>query len=302
MQIADWTVAIPLVFDSRIDHPLSRISFSRGTTEPSFEQRNAYLYDEAALIPSLPYLGADARDFTCHRVSTSATPDYKSSYIGIFDLSHEARDLLEFNLHSLGSEMQVRTATRFPAFRAALSTFSVALEKRFQVQNDLELLGVSTKPPGLPTATFNKTSGFRPGMHVDSWDSSDSSVLGRSGRGLGRAEARNRIAINLGAEPRSFIFLNAALSRLAANMGIDPTDDVSVERLGREALRMSPTDRLTRISIKRGEAYIAPTENLLHDATTLERDRIDISLTFLASFFLPNESLCILQHPDAAAT
>ncbi len=294
------TFEFPIVFDSRIVDPLSRLAFSRGVTEPSPEQRRAYLYDESALIPALPFLGAKAGDFIYHRVASSMETDYQSSFIGIFDLSYEASHLLEFGLHGLRTESEVKLIARSPAFRVALRTFATALERRFSVSGGLEMLGVSTKLPGLPTSTLNIKSGLRPGLHVDSWDSGDWGTNGRSGRGLGRANARNRIAINLGAEPRHFIFLDAALSRLATCIGINPTDDLRVGKLGREVLGGSPSPCLTLISLQPGEAYVAPTEDLLHDATTLGRDRIDISLTFLGSILLPNEPLSILQHLDNA--
>lgn len=292
--------ALPIIFDPRIGDPLSRLSFSRGAAEPTPEQKDAHLYGEAALIPTLPFLCARAGDFICHRVSSLAATAYQCSFIGLFDLSLEAAELIDFGLQGLNNESEVKVVARSPAFGFALQRFAVALAGRFPVSGDLEMLGVSTKRPGLPTATINMKSSLRPGLHVDSWDSADHSIHGRYERGLGRGQARNRISVNLGAEPRHFVFLNAALSRLANYRGVNPTDDVRVEKLGREALGWSMPPRLTRISLQPGEAYIAPTEDLLHDATTLEKDRIDISLTFLAYIFLPNSSLSILRHPNSA--
>lgn len=294
------TVALPIVFDFRIVDPLSRLSNSRCATEPSPEQRTAYLYDEDALIPTLPFLPAQAGDFIFHRVSSATEADYRSSFIGIFDLTEEASEFLKLGLGGLISEPEVKVVARSSAFRVALDIFATAVEERFSVSGGLEMLGISTKPPGLPTSTFNNKSGFRPGLHVDSWDSSGSGTNSRKVRGLGRAQARNRIAINLGAEPRQFIFLDAALSRLATCIGVDPTDDRRVEKLGREALNWLLPPRLIQISLQPGEAYVAPTEDLLHDATTLGKDQIDISLSFLGSISVPNEPLSILQHPGIA--
>lgn len=110
---------------------------------------------------------------------------------------------------------------------------------------------------GLPTATFNVQSRRHVGLHVDIWDRMGWRNAWRGG---------NRISINLTPSPRYFIFVPIQVSRLAALlMRNNPALTDHNFNLAAEYLRRHPRALIYRLRVDPGEAYVAPTENIIHD-------------------------------------
>jgi hypothetical protein len=58
--------------------------------------------------------------------------------------------------------------------------------------------------------------------------------------------------------------------------------------IARDFMRAFPSYPAVRLRIRPGEAYIAPTENIAHDGSTIGMDAMDITLTVIGRF-----SLCL---------
>lgn len=118
------------------------------------------------------------------------------------------------------------------------------------------------------------------GLHVDSWDRLPLRHRNRS---------RNRICINLGREPRYSLFLNLPLMGMFDAIGLcDPEDiyeDFRGLYMGQRFMESWPQYPVIRLRIDPGEAYILPTDNLIHDASTEGNRFPDITLTYLGLFF-----------------
>jgi hypothetical protein len=118
------------------------------------------------------------------------------------------------------------------------------------------------------------------GLHVDSWDRLPLSHRNRS---------RNRICINLGREPRYSLFFNLPLINMFNCIGLrDPEDiydDFRGLYMGQRFMKSWPEYPAIRLRIDPGEAYILPTDNLIHDASTEGNRFPDITLTYLGLFF-----------------
>jgi hypothetical protein len=119
----------------------------------------------------------------------------------------------------------------------------------------------------------------RAGLHVDHWD------------GLPlrhRHRARNRICINLSREPRYALFFNLPMWDMFKSIGMrDPEDVYSDFRgfyLGQRFMKAWPDYPVVRMRLDPGEAYILPTDNLIHDASTEGNHCRDITLTYLGQF------------------
>jgi hypothetical protein len=136
--------------------------------------------------------------------------------------------------------------------------------------------------PGLLTVTkdeFGADNRNFAGLHLDSWDRLPLRFRHRS---------RNRLCINFGREPRYSLFMNLPLMVMFRHMGLrDPEDiyrDYRGLYLGHRFMKARPDYPVVRLRIDPGEAYILPTDNLLHDASTEEKQFPDITLTFLGNF------------------
>jgi len=103
--------------------------------------------------------------------------------------------------------------------------------------------------------TIDHSVGLRVGLHVDRWEQRPLHTL---------SEARNRICLNLGPNPRYFIFVSTDLREIAAKYNFD-FGKTFTTRHAKAYLRDDQNVPVHRLRIDPGEAYIAPTESLIHD-------------------------------------
>jgi hypothetical protein len=117
------------------------------------------------------------------------------------------------------------------------------------------------------------------GLHVDSWDGLPLRHRGRS---------RNRVCINLGRQPRYSLFINLPLMDMFHSIGLRDPEDIYEDfrglLMGQRFMRRWPDYPAIRLQVNPGEAYILPTDNLIHDASTEGNHYPDITLTYLGLF------------------
>jgi hypothetical protein len=143
----------------------------------------------------------------------------------------------------------------------------------------LEAASIACNATGLPTATIDHT-GTRVGLHVDNW---------YRARLPARANAPNRISINLGAQARFFLYVNlplATIGALAAEQ-FPSNSEIHDTQHGLRQIFMSHFGSypVVRVRLDPGEGYIAPTENLIHDAITPGQHFPDIQFTVRGRFW-----------------
>lgn len=233
----------------------ARVMVSRLVPAPRAVDDDGAVYEEEAMTPSpdwraltddeaeslLSPAAHDPRFFA--RVGLVRTPD--ETITALTDLADEqARRLRERSLR--GSPLDIRDR-----LHAVMETIP-------GVRPVGPMLSVShgRGAGGLLTVTRAR-DGRRIGLHVDSWDGAN-----RNGRRL----ASNRLTINTGQGSRYLLFL----PRQMANMPDDPATsaEMSVD-LVRAYVRLFNDDRVFRLEVRPREAYVAPTENLIHDGSSI---------------------------------
>lgn len=139
-------------------------------------------------------------------------------------------------------------------------------------------LGVFSAPPNQANTTIGPNK-KRIGMHVDSWSDLP---LARRGK------APNRLCINLGQEPRFLLMVNQSVSSLPDLLhSFVSANQQSPTELAREFLKRNSAYPVVSIRVDPLEGYIAPTENMIHDGSTLNQQSHDVVLTLLGYFGLP---------------
>jgi hypothetical protein len=117
-------------------------------------------------------------------------------------------------------------------------------------------LGVARDTPGKTTLTVGD-DGRRLGLHLDNWDRLPAAD---------RHTSRNRVNLNLGPEARWFMFADVDVAAAHRPKAVPNTDST------RELVHRSPEPTtVVRLLIPAGWAYIAPTENRLHDASSTDQ-------------------------------
>lgn len=123
-------------------------------------------------------------------------------------------------------------------------------------------LGHTDSPAGQRTTTIDERVDRRTGIHLDNWDKLPLAERDRS---------RRRLAINLGPGHRYVIVATQDICDLHAAQPIDApfprTGDVH------EFVRGGGSLRCVRIRLEPGEGYVAPTELVPHDGSTLGIDQ-----------------------------
>lgn len=151
-----------------------------------------------------------------------------------------------------------------------------------------EMLGINISNPNMTTTTiYERVDGkIYAGMHLDSWDKLPLKH---------RHKSRNRLCINLGREDRFFLFINLTLMDMFRALGLSEAKDIYKHyrglKLPAEFMSKNPAYPVLKLRISPGEAYIAPTDNIIHDATNRGTQHPDITLTFLGCFGIQNGTI-----------
>ena len=175
--------------------------------------------------------------------------------------------------------------------------FGLALGEIVRLYGDARvpsrILGFGRNPAGLVTTTTGR-DGRRIGLHVDSWSNAPWSD---------RGTVDNRLCLNVGSSPRRLLFVPVTLEYMARSLAVRGIDvaATSPTDLGRLYLKSHPDTPVFALSVAPGEAYIAPTENMVHDGSTLDTAEDDVFITFLGRFTKREEAPPPGRSPLASA-
>ena len=159
--------------------------------------------------------------------------------------------------------------------KAPFAEVCSVLAPTWQVMSELNPLGYALYPAGFKTVTFDARQSRFIGLHIDEID----------GVRMDRcSDARLRICINLSSQERHLIFIPVSVNAMAGRLSYSPTE-LAFTRSTPFILAFMhafPDQFVLRLGVAPGEAYVAPTENLIHDASTAWMSVPDLSLTILA--------------------
>jgi hypothetical protein len=155
-----------------------------------------------------------------------------------------------------------------------------SLHRICKMAGDVTLVGLTSNPPNLKTTTVG-VSNKHIGLHVDSWQDTEPYT---------RDLSNNRICINVGEGPRFFLFLPVSVVEIAHIMAEEigaeniPLRDVT--ELGRMFMELFPEVPVVRCRLAPNEAYVAPTENLVHDGSSEGLQHLDQQFTVLGQIMV----------------
>lgn len=259
----------------------NRLSLSKGSVSTMVLLGNDSNYTSNAFIPRLPWYRADTA--TVKYFQDNSAENSIGNSIAIVDLPHSLLDMFHdvkqasrTNQYTL--MRQLSSKVMFEAERTALGDY---VRKHFAIEPAKSLVGgwMVANRPNMPTLTFDAGPRYI-GLHVDSF---------YGGNTEQRKQSPNRICVNLGASYRYLVFVNLPLHKCAEMLFSESSQQSDIvqgagSELGNRFLHTFPNYPISRIRIEPGEAYIAPTENIIHDGSTLGTSNIDVHITFLGGF------------------
>lgn len=153
------------------------------------------------------------------------------------------------------------------------------IRDRFAYKSEPFNHGIHVHRPGRETVTINTSTGKYLGLHLDSWEPNPVEA---------RARSLNRICVNIGAEPRHLLFLNLPLMNVARLAQASQENAAhAYDSVGPAFMSRFPGYPIVKIRIAPGEAYIAPTDNIIHDASTVGSQSPSVTLTLRGWFTVP---------------
>ena len=158
------------------------------------------------------------------------------------------------------------------------------------IQNGFIIHKPLINPGNRETTTINLSNGLFTGLHIDYWDKLELSAI---------EDARNRISFNLGRSSRYLLFINLTVRTLIQL--IEDKKQIDYENYNQnnvvfDFLSLYPDYPVLKLEIKPFEGYIAPTENMIHDGSTLNIPTKDIQV-FSQGYFNLAPLPSSLQYP-----
>ncbi len=131
-------------------------------------------------------------------------------------------------------------------------------------------------PPHLDSTSYDYENGRFIGLHIDTHQSLS---LHERGKGF------QLCGINLGESERYFYFIDLTVEEMYQKLGITEFEEYSkIKKLTEKFLSSFPDYPIYRVTIKPNQAYLALTQNIIHDGASNQQGNPDISF-FLAGYF-----------------
>lgn len=247
-----------------------RLTLSDGTrvatrTEIT-DQDDRSVYEQGAMLPREPWRPPTSNE--AERLILTETPRNMATSIAVVKLPGD---------FSVAKHRDTTAAAR----EAFATNLVRALQTVCEIPEPFRCIGPNKNSANLHTVTFNDRSGRYNGLHVDSWDQLSVGCL---------QTARNRACINIGKSDRYFLFLPLSLTQIAALLAHEKDPGWQMPRrhtlIGREFMEQFPEIPVVRCRLSPGEAYIAPTENLVHDGSSFGQTAVDEQFTVIGHITL----------------
>ena len=228
-----------------------RVRLSAGVTVC---QSDDGVYSPGAVLPRVPFREVSGDEW-------SRLCGAQEQTVRLVRIPEAAKELLNrLRLEKVTDPASLDRLHRSRRYVDTMWKLGMAVSEIFEPSNTRP--GIFLNQPGLLTSTYDSPTSRYVGLHIDAFH----------GTMPGPGERRpGRITMNVGAELRSFLMVNMSFDQIVrqpviAALGQGRFDKTDVVRIFCEHFSDYP---VTAISIEPGEAYIAETERLIHDGSTL---------------------------------
>ncbi len=268
-------------FDHEGSEIASRLAFSDGTDWAADAGFDAYEPD--ARVARGDWAAIDSGDLAAELLSNGERA--ASNHVGQVRIAtehlRELRELVPLS-HDEPRRAEARRELRQCALSIAASLPDLC---GWRLEGEPIHNGFFEGPGGSANTTVNGESGLHVGLHLDSFDRLPPEQ---------RRKGSNRLCINLGEACRSLQFVPVEASdmmgmlearNLTPALGWPHRHGRKMD-LARAFLATYPEAPVVRLLLHPGEAYLAPTENMIHDGIAEDPRRPDVTMT-IRGYFVP---------------
>jgi hypothetical protein len=252
----------------------NRLQISDGTTKVSPIVQISQTYAREAFIPKVPWRMPTNEESDA--LWLKETTENYEPYIGVVSIDDKVLEPLRDYLRGLNQSIGIFIVNQAIGTKLSqpLVTF---LRRRFKIWQEPIIHGISVDKPGLITVTFNQDEGRFLGLHLDSWDKLAFSQ---------RHKSLYRISVNIGWTERYLLCINLSLSGMAEilRQSNELCQPLVANSIGPKFMTKFPNYPVIKILIGPGEAYIAPTDNMIHDASTTDVNTVGFTFIIRGKF------------------
>lgn len=208
--------------------------------------------------------------------------------LGILRLPDALREqLCELSRNPLSQQQPAGFYRRGPG--QGLLQAVVEHTRSYLFRSELRAMGIAVAEPGFLSTSTQGVNQQRVGVHIDSWDGLPLQQ---------RQQVRNRISWNIGREPRYLLLCpvhaddvyRLTLSEPQGPQMLPEAFKAWVKFQATRPVGVRQTTPVFRIRIDPGEAYLVSTDYWAHDAITVGKTELDITVPFLGYFRMPAQS------------
>ncbi|MEM9920246.1 MAG: hypothetical protein AAF990_19275 [Bacteroidota bacterium] len=240
-------------------------------------------YEDGAHIPQKGWRSLNARERKLLIAKASDVHYSKSLYVG------EIPTKLKHLLQSLGLDQCTHPDQVFPKFEENETLVKKVTKelngflRHLSSNQDYKFHRITRAMPNRETITchYVDEAFIYIGLHIDQSKHFTIHSAYKSG---------NRISINLSKETRTLAFINLTLIQVF-NMLKEKIDThktiVDPDNIAQLFFKYYPNYPTTKVALKPYQYYVAPTDNFLHDASTVGNKEIDITLVYTGLFDMP---------------
>lgn len=247
------------------------IQINSGTMSARFLKDSPITYSSNAYVPKQDWRSLTSLEWDILR-SKESCPDHLS--VGVIRIPEDHFSCFyKLGLAQIKTLEDTQTLITDPGYPTALATLLQTISPHVLSFDPNTALNLGYGISGLYTSTKRNIDTLL-GLHLDHWDKQPL---------YERKNSQNRLCINMGQSPRFFQFINLsveAIFELCQKKGLMDVQDVDdLHLLVSLFLENFSNYPVVRIKLQPGEAYIAPTENCIHDGSTLGQPYCDLQLT-----------------------
>lgn len=245
-----------------------RIQISGGAEEVDY--LNGLKAHPKTYVPKSPW-----RPITKNEESVLISKSVKKKYtdISVLSLPRKLKKALrKLNFQKSINNSDIYFIQNSIEYRNIVSKLSQHFEVLNNISGEFEIHSIFFGEPNLKNNTFNTNEKVFIGMHLDSWEKKNY---------IERKEARNRICINLGAEPRYLLFYNISIHTMAEYINLkNNAESLNINEIYKLFAAKYVNYPILKLRINPLEAYLAPTEFIIHDGCNQGTKTPDINLVF----------------------
>ena len=251
----DPTVRI-FAFPNSLRATPNRISFSRGTITVSQSCPLSNSYADGSIVPHSESLSLNSENEISCWGERWENRDVSIGILRLYD--HDLICSLQLQLDKLHYQQSISGFDfKDPFLRELLARIGDVCDSN----GPYHYHRISDDMAGQETVSVDPATGKFVGLHIDAWDQlpeAPTSIFA------------NRLCINLGPQDRTFLFVSQSLDGMQNMLGISTNRVLRMTKpeIGRLFLTTFPDYPVTKLMVLPGEAYIAPTGLVLHDAST----------------------------------